>query len=144
MSNCEKKNYVEPIDITVVSGTSVIITIPPVFLSDGCFLNMLFCLTKPNLISFRDLIVGTEVVTIQNGVGGTQYVLEDNTADIFYANLLKLGWCYRLKWGNNGPANSLGTAGGVAHFYNCNTPYCERKYNPANIVIPTIPTATEV
>lgn len=141
MQNCEKKCYVEPIDITVVSGTSVVITIPQVFLKDGCFLNLKFCLNKPDLIEFRDLIVGTEVVTIQNGVGGTAYVLEDNTADIFYADLLKLGWCYRLKFGNNGPANSLGTAGGVAHFLNLNTPCCARKYNPANTAIPTVLTA---
>lgn len=142
MDNCEKTNTVKPIDIEVVSSTpatlgSVIITIPEVFLQDGCFLNMIFCLSKPDLVRFRNLIVGTEVVTIRNGVDGTQYVMEDNTADIFYSGLLKLGYCYRLKWGNNGPANSVGTAGGVAHFYNCNTPYCERKFNPANTAIPT-------
>lgn len=139
MDDCKNVKTLKPIDITVVSGVSVVITIPPVFLKDGCFINMLFCLTKPELITFNNLIVGTEVVTIQNGVDGTAYVLEDNTADIFYANLLKLGWCYRLKWGNNGPANTLGTAGGVAHFFNCNTPYCERKYNPANTALPTVP-----
>lgn len=139
MQNCKNNNTVEPIDITVVSGTSVTITIPPVFLKDGCFINLLFCLSKPDLVAFRDLIVGTEVVTIQVGVGGTAYVMEDNTAGIFYADLLQLGWCYRLKWGNNGPANSLGTAGGVAHFFNCNTPCCARKYNPANTAIPTVP-----
>lgn len=141
MCNCEKKNYVEPIDITVVSGVSVTITIPPVFLKDGCFLNLLFCLTKPDLVTFRDLITGTEVVTIQNGVGGTAYVLEDKKADIFYSDSLQLGYCYRLVWGNNGPSTTPGTAGGVAHFLNLNTPCCARKYNPANTVIPPVPTA---
>lgn len=139
MNDCEKKCYVEPIDITIVSGTSVTIVIPPVFLKNGCFLNLKFCLSKPDLVAFRDLIVGTEVVAIQNGVGGTIYVLEDNTANIFYADLLKLGWCYRLKWGNNGPSTTPGTAGGVAHFFNCNTPCCARRYNPANTEIPPVP-----
>lgn len=140
MGNCNFKNTLEPIDITVTSGTSVVITIPPVFLKDGCHLNLLFCLTKPDLVKFRDLIVGTEVVTIQNGVAGDSFVLEDKKADIFYADSLVIGYCYRLVWGNNGPSIQTGQVGGIGHFLNLNTPCCARKFNPANTVIPPITT----
>lgn len=141
MENCDRKNTVEPIDITITSGTSVVITIPPVFLKDGCHLNLLFCLTRPDFVKFKDLITGTEVVTIKNGVAGDEYVLEDKKADIFYADSLCIGYCYRLVWGNNGPANTQGTTGLVGHFLNLNTPCCARKFNPANT---TIPPAMEV
>lgn len=130
-----------PIDIIVSSGVSVVIVIPEVFLKDGKFFNLLFCLTEAERVKFRDLITGIEVVTIQNGVGGNAYVLEDNTADIFYADLLQIGWCYRIRWGNNGPATTDGTTGLVGHFLNLNTPCCARKFNPANTVIPPV-TAT--
>lgn len=139
--NCKT---LKPIDLIVTSGTSVVIVVPEVFLKDGRFFNLLFCLSDANKVKFRDLITGTEVVTIQNGVAGTAYVLEDNTADIFYADLLRLGWCYRIRWGNNGPAVTAGTTGLVGHFLNLNTPCCARKYNPANTVIPTIETGTGV
>lgn len=137
MENCKK---LRPIDLTITSGTSVIITIPEVFLKDGKYFDLIFCLTEAERVKFRDLIVGNEVVTIQNGVGGTAYVLEDNKADIFYADLLRLGWCYRLRWGNNGAATTDGTTGLVGHFLNLNTPCCARKYNPANTAIPTAET----
>lgn len=137
MNNCHK-NTIEPISLTVISGTSVIITIPEQFLKDGKCFNLLFCLSRPDLVKFKDLITGTEVVTIQNGVGGTSYVLEDKNADIFYADLLCLGFCYRLKFGNNGPAVQAGTVGLIAHFLNLNTPCCARKFNPANTTIPPI------
>lgn len=130
----------KPIALTVVSGTSVTITIPEVFLKDGCFLNLEFCLAKPDLVKYKDLIIGNEVVLIQNGIGGTSYVVEDKKADIFYADSLILGYCYRLVWGNNGPATTDGATGLVAHFLNLNTPCCARKFNPANVVIPTIET----
>lgn len=134
MDNCKK---FRPIDLTITSGVSVVITIPEVFLKDGKFFDLLFCLTEAQRVKYRDLIIGTEVVTIQNGVAGNAYVMEDNTADIFYADLLRLGWCYRIRWGNNGPAATDGTTGLVGHFLNLNTPCCARKYNPANTVIPT-------
>lgn len=136
MESCRKT--LRPIDITVVSGTSVVITIPEVFLKDGKCFDLLFCLSEAELVKFRDLITGTEVVTIQNGVGGISYVLEDNSADIFYADLLRIGWCYRLRFGNNGPAVQTGTVGLIAHFLNLNTPCCARKYNPANTAIPPV------
>lgn len=132
--NCE--NVIKPIDITVTSGVSVVITIPPQYLKDGKCFNLLFCLSKPDLVKFRDLITGTEVVSIQNGVAGTTYVLEDKNADIFYADLLRIGFCYRLKWGNNGPAVQTGQVGLIAHFLNLNTPCCARRFNPANTAIP--------
>lgn len=135
MKNC---NTIKPIALTVVSGVSVVITIPEQFLKDGKFFNLLFCLSEADKVKFKDLITGIEVVTIQNGVGGTSYVLEDNVADIFYADLLKLGWCYRIRWGNNGPATTDGTVGGIGHFLNLNTPCCARKFNPANTIIPPI------
>lgn len=141
MDNCCKT--LKPIDITVVSGVSIIITIPEVFLKDGKCFNLLFCLTDAELVKFKDLITGIEVVSIQNGVGGITYVLEDNVADIFYADLLKIGWCYRIRFGNNGPAVQTGTVGLIGHFLNLNTPCCARKYNPANTVIPPIEVETE-
>lgn len=135
MDNC---NTLTPIDLIVTSGTSVVIVVSQVFLKDGKFFNMPFCLSEANRVKFRDLITGTEVVTIQNGVAGNAYVLEDNTADIFYADLLRLGWRYRVRWGNNGPATTDGTTGLVGHFLNLNTPCYARKYNPANTTIPVI------
>lgn len=137
MSNCNK-NTIEPISLTVTSGTSAVITIPEQFLKDGKCFNLLFWLSRPDLVKFKDLITGTEVVTVQNGVGGISYVLEDNNADIFYADLLRIGWCYRLKFGTNGPAVQAGTVGLIAHFLNLNTPCCARRYNPANTTIPPI------
>lgn len=134
---------IKPIDLTIVSGTSCAITIPPLFLKDGCMTTLEFCLTKPDLVKYRDLLTGTEVVTLTNGVGGTSYVLEDNAADVFYADKLLLGYCYRLRFGNNGPAIQTGQTAGIGHFINLNTPCCSRKYNPANTVIPPIPEATE-
>lgn len=136
MDNCCKT--LRPIDITVVSGVSVIITIPEVFLKDGKCFNLLFCLSEAELVKFKDLITGIEVVSIQNGVGGITYVLEDNAADIFYADLLRIGWCYRLRFGNNGPAVQTGTVGLIAHFIALNPPCCARKYNPANTAIPPV------
>lgn len=138
-----KCNIIKPIALTVTSGVSVVITIPEQFLKDGRFFNLEFCLSKPDLVKFRDLITGVEVVTIQNGIAGTAYVLEDNVADIFYSDLLRIGWCYRIRWGNNGPATTDGTTGLVGHFLNLNTPCCARKFNPANTVIPTVETETE-
>lgn len=140
MNECEKK-IVKPIDISVTVGESVVVTIPQQYLKNGCFLNLLFCLSKPDLVEFQNLITGTEVVIIKNGPTGEGYVLEDNTANIFYADLLKIGYCYRLKFGNNGPANNTGSTGAVAHFINLNTPCCARRYNPANTIIPV--TSTE-
>lgn len=140
MDNCKK---LRPIDLTITSGTSVIITVPEIFLKDGKFFDMPFCLTEADEVKFRDLIIGTEVVSIKNGVTGTAYVLEDSTGDIFYADLLRLGWCYRIRWGNNGPADTAGTTGLVGHFLNLNTPCCARKYNPANTVIPPVGAETE-
>lgn len=134
MGNCKT---LRPIDLTITSGTSVVITIPEVFLKDGKFFDLLFCLTDAERVKFRDLIVGTEAVSIRNGVAGNAYVLEDSAGDIFYADLLRLGWCYRIRWGNNGPATTDGTAGLVGHFLNLNTQCCARKYNPANTATPT-------
>lgn len=134
MNKCTIK--LRPIDITVTSGTSVVITVPEVFLKDGKHFDLLFCLSEAEKVKFFDLITGTEVVTIRNGVDGNDYVLEDKNADIFYADLLRLGFCYRLRYGNNGPASTLGTTGLVAHFINLNTPCCARRYNPANTIIP--------
>jgi len=128
---------IRPIDITVVSGSSVVITIPEVFLRNGKHYSLLFELTPPELVKFHDLITGSEVVSIKNGVCGESCVLMCSTGNIFYADRLHLGRCYRLRYGNNAPANTEGTAGGVKHFINLNTPHCARGYDPANNVIPT-------
>lgn len=127
-----------PIALTITSGVSVAITIPEQFLKNGKHFNLLFCLSCPDEVKFRDLIEGNEPVTIINGVGGTAYILENSAANIFYADRLHLGFCYRLRWGNNGPANTAGTTGLVAHFLNLNTPCCARGFDPANTVIPPI------
>jgi len=126
-----------PIDITVTSGTSVVITIPEVFLRNGRHYSLLFDLTGPELVKFRDLIEGNEVVTIKNGVSGNACVLMCSSGNIFYADRLHLGRCYRLRYGNNGPANTGGTSGGVRHFIALNTPRCARGFDPANNVIPS-------
>ncbi|MCL1859091.1 MAG: Ig domain-containing protein [Oscillospiraceae bacterium] len=129
------KRIIRPIDLIITSGTSVTIVIPPQFLVNGKHFNLDFRLSEPDRVKFRDLIEGTEQVFIQNGVGGTSYILEDNNADVFYSDLLRLGFCYILRWGNNGAA-ATGGGGGVQHFLNLNTPCCARRYNPANNTIP--------
>jgi hypothetical protein len=111
-------------------------------LKPGIHFNLEFCLTKPDIVKFRDLIEGNEYVNIQNGVGGTIYVLENCLADIFYADRLHLGFCYRLRWSNNGPAVQTGATGLIAHFLNLNTPKCARGFNPANTTIPPVPPVT--
>lgn len=140
MNENKRNRCLKPIDITVVPGTSVVITVPEQFLKDGKCFDLLFCLSEADRVKFRDLITGTEVVTIQNGVGGISYVLEDKNADTFYADLLQLGFCYVLRFGNNGPSIQTGQVSGIAHFINLNTPCCARRYNPANTVIPPIVT----
>lgn len=139
-NNC---NILRPIDLIVTSGTSVVIVVAEVFLKDGKHFDMPFCLSNANKVKYKDLITGVEVVTIQNGVGGTAYVVEDKKFDIFYSDSLVLGYCYRLVWGNNGPATTDGSTGLVGHFGNLNTPCCARKFNPANTVIPAIDAETE-
>lgn len=139
---------IRPIALTIVSGTSVTIVIPPQFLKNGKCFDLEFCLSEPDRVAFRDLIEGIEVVTIQNGVGGVSYVLETNAANVFYADRLHLGFCYRIRWGNNGPAIQTGQVAAIAHFINLNTPCCARGYDPANNTIPpaddVIPAPTEV
>lgn len=127
---------IRPIDLTIISGTSVTITIPPQFLKNGKFFDLEFCLSEPDRVAFRDLIEGIEVVTIQNGVSGVSYVLENSTGNTFYSDRLHIGFCYRLKWGNNGPSIQTGQESGIAHFINLNTPCCARPYDPANNTIP--------
>lgn len=127
---------IRPIDLVITSGTSAVIVIPPQFLRNGKFFDLEFCLSEPDRVKFRDLIEGIEVVTIQNGVGGVSYVLENNVGNIFYADRLRLGFCYRLRWGNNGPSIQTGQVGDIAHFINLNTPCCARGYDPANNAIP--------
>jgi hypothetical protein len=129
---------IRPIALTVVSGVSVVITMPPQFLKSGKHFDLEFILSEPDRIKYRDLIEGTEVVTIMNGIGGAAYVLENNLADIFYSDLLRLGYIYRLRWSNNGAANTAGTTGLVGHFLNLNTPCCARRFNPANTVVPSV------
>lgn len=125
----------KPIDITVTSGTQVVITIPDVYLTNKRVYELDFCLTKPAVIKYSK-IVGNEVVYIQDGVGGTNYPLMDNAGNVFYACKLLLGRCYRLKFGNNGlPAN-------VQHFINLNTPCENRAYDPANATVGTITPAS--
>jgi hypothetical protein len=129
---------IRPIALTIISGTSVTITIPPQFLKPGKHLDLDFCLSEPDIVQFRDLIEGNEAVTIMNGVGGIVYILENSLADIFYADRLHIGYCYRLRWSNNGPANQTGTTGLIGHFLNLNTPKCARGFNPANTMIPPV------
>lgn len=139
----KRDRCLKPIDIAVVSGVSVTITVPEVFLRDGKCFDLLFCLHEPDRVKFCDLIEGNEVVTIQNGVGGISYVLEDKNGDTFYADLLRLGFCYVLRFGNNGPSIQTGQVSGIAHFINLNTPCCARRFNPANTTIPPIVETTE-
>jgi hypothetical protein len=131
---------IRPISLTITTGTSLVIVIPPQFLKPGKFFDLEFVLSQPDFVNFRDLVQGTEIVSIANGVGGTEYVLETCTGDIFYADRLRLCFCYRLRWSNNGPVSN--TAGLLAHFINLNTPCCARAFNPANTAIPPATPAT--
>lgn len=130
-----ERKCLKPIDITVVSGTSVTITIPEIFLRKGKIHTLVFCLTEAEFVKFKS-VIGTEVVLIQNGAGGISYVLEDNSGDIFYADKLLIGFEYRIKFGNNGPAVQTGSVGLISHFINLNTPCCSRAYDPGNTTVP--------
>lgn len=125
----------KPIGITVLPGVQVTITIPQVFLKKGKTFCMDFCLTEAQVQEYAH-IIGTEVVYIQNGIGGENYQLLDYAADIFYGGKLLLGRCYVIRFGNNGLPSS------VKHFININTPCCSRAYDPANGDIGAIRTAS--
>lgn len=122
--NCRDR-CLRPIDITVAPGTQVTIAVPEVFLHKGRCYTLNFCLTRPEIVKYST-IIGTETVFIQNGVGGDLHQMLDNAADIFYGEKLLRGFCYRLRFGNNGLPSS------VTHFLNLNTPCCGRDYNPNN------------
>ena len=121
---------VKPIKLVVNPSKDVIITVPKMCLKNGCHLNLCFILHCENLEEYRK-ITGIEVVKIQNGENGKIYILEDNKANIFYADLLLLNYKYRLRFGNNGAVDINGK-GGLGHFLNLNTPCCARPYDPAN------------
>lgn len=118
---------VKPIDITVSSGSYVIITVPAMYLTKGCVNTLRFCLTKPDWVKYKT-IIGNEIVYIQNGVNGENYQLEDKAGDVFYADKLLENYEYRIVFGNNG-------IGGVQHFLNLNTPKCARGYDPNNAAV---------
>ena len=121
---------VKPIKLVVDCGKSVIVTVPKMCLKNGCHLNLCFILKCENLEEYRK-ITGIEIVKIQNGENGKVYILEDNKANVFYADLLLLRYDYRLRFGNNGATDKDGK-GGLGHFLNLNTPCCARPYDPAN------------
>lgn len=131
----KEEKILRPIDITVVPGVTLTITIPQIFLKKGKCHTLKFCLTEAEIVKLKSA-TRTEAVLIQNGVGGISYVLEDSSGDIFYADKLLLGFCYRIKFGNNGPAVQAGTVGLIAHFININTPCCSIGIDPANATIP--------
>jgi hypothetical protein len=114
-----------PIDLAIVPGTSVTITIPKQDFHNGKVIHIGFELTSALIEVFRTA-EGTETVSIQNGVGGTIYPLITKLGNIFYADRLKLGYVYALAFGNNGmPA-------AIPHFLNLNTPKKAWPINPAN------------
>jgi hypothetical protein len=84
-----------------------------------------FCLTKAQEAKFA-AAVGTEPVSLQNGVGGDTVALLTRLGNIFYADRLHKCFEYRLAYGNDG------LPGGVAHFINLNTPKCAWGVNPSN------------
>ena len=116
-----------PIDITVIPGTEVIITVPETYLHKNKCYTLELCLTKPEIQKYST-ITGIEIVFIKNGVCGEQYRLIDNAGDVFYADKLLRGYEYRLRFGNNGLPEA------IPHFINLNTPKCSRGYDPNNAV----------
>lgn len=132
MENCRR--ILRPIDITVVPTVSVIIITPEIFIKNREMETLEFRLTRAERVKYSN-IVGNEIVYLQNGSGGTNYQLIDNAGNVFYADKLLLGFCYRLRFGNNG----LPT--GVPHWINLNTPCCSRAFDPSNAVIGTPDTA---
>lgn len=126
-SECMEK--LKPIGITVISGVQVNIILPEIYLLKGKTVAFKFCLTKPEIVEYSK-IIGTEVVYIQNGVGGEVYQLLDCAADVFYGTKLVLDCCdpivYIIRFGNNGLPSS------VKHWINLNTPCRSKAYDPAN------------
>lgn len=123
-----------PIDITVASGTSLIVIIPEIALDNGDVRTLKFCLTKAEKAKLKTA-VGTEQVLIQNGVGGTSYPLLTRLANLFYADRLRLCYEYRIAFGNNGLPSA------TQHFINFNTPKCSWGVDPANATAETTPVA---
>jgi len=114
----------------IIKNDNVIIIIPYLNLKNGTHINLCFDLKCENLEEFNE-ITGIETVTIKVGECGKEYILEDNKANVFYADLLHLNYMYRLRFGNNGAKDPKGN-GGLGHFLNLNTPCCARAYDPAN------------
>lgn len=125
-----KCNVLRVLDIVIIPGTSVTIIIPEITLFDKRMFTLEFCLTRAQIEKLRTA-TGTEPVLIQNGVGGDIAPLEDCAGDVFYANELIPGYCYRIRYGNNGPVDLIGT-GGLAHYININSPKCKRQIDPGN------------
>lgn len=119
---------VKPTNLAVNSN-SVIITIPNVTLKNGMHINLCFDIHDHEILETYRQITGIETVTIK--VGNTEHILEDNKANVFYADLLHLGYMYRLRYGNNGCVDNKGK-GDLSHFLNLNTPCCAKAYDPAN------------
>lgn len=128
------KNVLEPIDIIVTAGVSVVIIIPEITLFDKRCFSLEFCLTRPEIEKLR-LAQGIEVVLIRNGVNGTDFVVEDCAADVMLSNELIVGYCYRIRFGNNGAIST--TAGGLSHYIVLNTPKCKRQIDLANGAVAT-------
>jgi len=114
----------QPIDITVVSGTSVTIIIPEIDLVNGRVDVLKFCLTKTQLAQLRTA-TGIETVSIQVGVSGTPLPLLTRLGNIFYADRLRQCFEYRIAYGNNGPSSTQ-------HFINLNTPKPYKGYDPGS------------
>ncbi|MCL2002753.1 MAG: hypothetical protein FWG72_01970 [Oscillospiraceae bacterium] len=127
--------FLNPIDITVVPGATLTITIPEIGLENGLVRTLKYCLTRAAQIKMNTA-TGTEVVSIMNGAGGTVYPLLTRLGNIFYADKLRRCFEYRIAYGNNGaPA-------GVQHFISFNTPKCAWGYDPSNAT-PSVPPAAE-
>lgn len=136
-----KCNILRVLDIIVTAGTSVTIIIPDITLYDKRMFTLDFCLTRPQVEKLR-LSQGTEPVFIRDGISGSDFPLEDCAGDQFFSNSLLPGYKYRIRFGNNGPVDAVGT-GGLSHYLNINTPCCKRQIDPANGVVLVEDTATE-
>jgi len=114
-----------PIDLIIASGTSLIIVVPEIGLTNRNMYNLFFKLNDKLRDKFKTQATGTESVAIQVGVNGTPIPLLDNAANIFLSDLL-FYTVYRLRYGNNGlPA-------AIPHFIALNTPRFARPIDPAN------------
>ena len=108
-------------DVTTHKKQTLTIYVPNHNFKNGQQYCLSFKLTPPMLANFAES-TGVEKVYISGGNASGSPCF-DKHGNIFYSDMLKNGFCYRVVFGNNGSDNTR-------HFTILSAPNCPRKYNP--------------